>query len=149
MINYPPPPPPPPLLPSYKILRTKNSCLCCLIFACFYFVNEFLLVLCFCVTKIFLKKICVCLDSLIYYTTENSQNLFLYGPFWSVKYFIFGQKLPIQTAHHTFLESRQREVAENLYTHFIGSSSWTTSENVEKVYEKKTLQKKFIIFPEA
>ena len=106
--QLPPPPTPPP--PSYKILCTKNSCLCCLIFACFYFVNEFLLVLCFCVTKIFLKKIWVCLDSLIYYTTENSQNSFLCGPFWSVKYFIFGQKLPIQTAHHTFLESSNLKI---------------------------------------
>ena len=28
-----------------------------------------------------------------------------FGPFWSVKYFNFEQKLPIRTAHHTFLES--------------------------------------------
>ena len=41
---------------------------------------------------------------------ENSQNSFscglLNGPFCSVKYLNFGQKLPIRTAHHTFLESR-------------------------------------------
>ena len=59
---------------------------------------------------------------------------------------IFGQKLPIRTAHNTFLESRQPEVTKNSYTHFLGTSSWTTSENVEKVYEKKTFAKKFIIF---
>ena len=27
----------------------------------------------------------------------------------------FGRKLPIQTAHHTFLESRHPEVTKNLY----------------------------------
>ena len=48
---------------------------------------------------------------------------------------IFGQKLPIQTAHHTFLESRHPEVTNNLYyvfyssqsqiPIFLESSSWT------------------------
>ena len=48
---------------------------------------------------------------------------------------IFHQKLPIQTAHHTFLESRHPEVTKNLYyvlptrgsqiPIFLGSSSWT------------------------
>ena len=36
-----------------------------------------------------------------------------FGPFWSGKYINFGQKLPIWTAHHTFLESRQSEVTKN------------------------------------
>ena len=39
----------------------------------------------------------------------------LFGPFWSVKYLNFGQKLPIRTAHHTFLESRHPEVTKNSY----------------------------------
>ena len=48
---------------------------------------------------------------------------------------IFGRKLPIQTAHHTFLESRHPDVTNNLYyvfyssqsqiPIFLGSSSWT------------------------
>ena len=41
---------------------------------------------------------------------ENGQNSFScsppFGPFWSVQYVNFGQKLPIRTTHHTFLESR-------------------------------------------
>ena len=47
---------------------------------------------------------------------ENGQNSFSYGTpfglFWSVKYFNFEQKLPIRTAHHIFLESRQPEVTK-------------------------------------
>ena len=35
--------------------------------------------------------------------------------FWSVKYLNFGQKLPIWTAHHTFLESRHTTVTQNPY----------------------------------
>ena len=50
---------------------------------------------------------------------ENSQNSFWFrppfGPFWSVKYLNFGQKLPIQTAHHTFLESGNPEVTKSPY----------------------------------
>ena len=38
-----------------------------------------------------------------------------FGPFWSVKHLNFWQKLPIRTAHHTFLESRHPEVTKNLY----------------------------------
>ena len=38
-----------------------------------------------------------------------------FGLFWSVKYLNFGQKLPIRTAHHTFLESRHPEVTKNSY----------------------------------
>ena len=50
---------------------------------------------------------------------ENSQNSMScghpFGPFWSVKYLNFGQKLPIQTARYTFLESRHPEVTKNPY----------------------------------
>ena len=50
---------------------------------------------------------------------ENSQNPFPcgppLGPFWSVKYLNFEQKLPIRTAHHIFLESRHPEVTKNSY----------------------------------
>ena len=70
---------------------------------------------------------------------ENTQNSFLcdppFAPFWSVNTSIFSHKLPIQTAHHTFLESRHPEVTKNLYyvlstrrsqiPIFLGSSSWT------------------------
>ena len=35
-----------------------------------------------------------------------------FGLFWSVKYLNFEQKLPIQTAHHIFLESRQPEATK-------------------------------------
>ena len=38
-----------------------------------------------------------------------------FGPFWSVKYLNFPQKLPIWTAHHTFLESKHSGVTKNLY----------------------------------
>ena len=50
---------------------------------------------------------------------ENSQNSFScdspFGSFWSVKCLNFGQKPPIRTAHHTFLESRHPEVTKNPY----------------------------------
>ena len=36
---------------------------------------------------------------------------------------IFGQKLPIQTAHHTFLESGHPEVTKNLYC--VLSTRWS------------------------
>ena len=35
-----------------------------------------------------------------------------FGLFWSVNYLNFEQKLPIRTAHHIFLESRQPEVTK-------------------------------------
>ena len=58
---------------------------------------------------------------------ENSQNSFScgspFGPFWSVKYLNFGQKLPIWTAHHTFLESRHPEVTKNPYYVFSPKGS--------------------------
>ena len=62
----------------------------------------------------------------------------MWFPRWSIlveKYFNFCQKLPIQTAHHIFLESRHLEVTKNLYyvlssrrsqiPIFLGSTSWT------------------------
>ena len=56
----------------------------------------------------------------------NSQNSFTFGPpfgpFWSVKYLNFGQKLPIRTTHHTFLESRHPEVTKNQY--YVLSPEW-------------------------
>ena len=70
---------------------------------------------------------------------ENTQNSFScgapFGPFWSLKYLNFDQKLPIWTAHHTFLESRHPEFSESIYytlstrrsqiSIFLGSSSGT------------------------
>ena len=57
----------------------------------------------------------------------NSQNSFTFGPpfgpFWSVKYLNFGQKLPIRTTHHTFLESRHPEVTKNPY--YVLSPKWS------------------------
>ena len=38
-----------------------------------------------------------------------------FGPFWSVKYLNFGQKLPIRSAYHTFLESRHPEATRKSY----------------------------------
>ena len=53
------------------------------------------------------------------FVSENSQNSFscgpAFGPFYSIKYLNFGQKLPIWTAHHVFLERRHSEVTKNLY----------------------------------
>ena len=50
---------------------------------------------------------------------ENSQNSFSFGPpfdpFWSVKCINVGQKLPIRTAEHTFVESRHPEDTKNSY----------------------------------
>ena len=50
---------------------------------------------------------------------EKSQNLFScgpsFGPFLSIKYLNFGQKLPIWTTHNAFLESRHPDVTKNLY----------------------------------
>ena len=47
---------------------------------------------------------------------ENGQNSFSCGPPFGLsrsgKYLNFGQKLPIQTARHIFLESRQPEVTK-------------------------------------
>ena len=66
---------------------------------------------------------------------QNGRNSFScghpFGLFWSVKYLNFGQKLPIRTTHHTFLESRHPEVTKNPYLWFVprgepkkGISSW-------------------------
>ena len=50
---------------------------------------------------------------------ENIQSSFWCGPpfapFWSVKYLNFGQKLPIPTTHHTFVEWKHPEVTKNPY----------------------------------
>ena len=57
---------------------------------------------------------------------ENSQNLFCCGspsgPFWSLKYLNFGQKLLIRTIH-TFLESRHPEVTKN--PNYVLSREWS------------------------
>ena len=44
-------------------------------------------------------------------------------PFQSVKYLNIVKELLIQTAHHTFLESRQLQVTKNPY-YVLGISSW-------------------------
>ena len=38
-----------------------------------------------------------------------------FGPFWSVKYLNFGQKLPIWTVNYTFLKGRHPEVSKTPY----------------------------------
>ena len=56
-----------------------------------------------------------------------------FGPCWSVKYLNFGQKLPIWTTDHAFLERRYPVVTKNPY-HVLslewsqkkGISSWTS-----------------------
>ena len=64
----------------------------------------------------------------------------MWSPLWSILVCkipsFFYQKLPIRTAHHTFMESRYPEVTKNLYyllstcqsqiPIFSGSSSWTS-----------------------
>ena len=50
-----------------------------------------------------------------FYITKWSKFIFMWSPLWSVKYLNFGQNLPIQTAHHTFRESRHPEVTKNRY----------------------------------
>ena len=75
---------------------------------------------------------------------EHGQNSFSCGPtfdlFWCVKYLNFGQKLPIRTAHHTFLESTQPQVTKNPY-HVVprgepkkGISSWTNTSVQRRLY---------------
>ena len=58
---------------------------------------------------------------------EKSQNLFWchlpFGPFWSVKYLNFGQKLLVWTIHHTFLEIRHTGVTKNPYYVLIPSGA--------------------------
>ena len=53
----------------------------------------------------------------IHFCIRKSQNSFScspsFGPFLSVKYLNLGKKLPIRTAHHTFLESRHTEANKN------------------------------------
>ena len=61
---------------------------------------------------------------------ENDQNAFSYGPplgpFWTVKYLNFGQKLPIRTVQLTCLECKHPEFTKNPYC-FVprGINSWT------------------------
>ena len=63
----------------------------------------------------------------IHFYIWKSQNPFTFGPpfgpFWSVKYLNFGQKSPIQSTHHTFLESRHPENTKNPY--YVLSSEWS------------------------
>ena len=63
----------------------------------------------------------------IHFLFENSLNLFScglrFGSFWSVKYLNFEQRLPIRTAHNTFLESRHTEVTKNQY--YALSPEWS------------------------
>ena len=86
---------------------------------------------------------------------ENIQNSFSYVPpfglFWSVKYLNFGQKLPIPTTCHTFLESRYPEVTKNPYYVFLpwgepkeAIRSWTiTSETYLFTKKKKKMKVAF------
>ena len=46
-----------------------------------------------------------------------------FGPFWYEKYLNCGQKLPIQTTHQTFLESRHPEVTKN--PSYVLSPEWS------------------------
>ena len=61
---------------------------------------------------------------------ENSQNSCgsPFRPFWSVKYLNFGQKLPIQSTHHIFLESRHPEVTKNPY--YVLSPEWSQKKDI-------------------
>ena len=88
------------------------------------------------ITPFFTSTFCALTGCNIYFCFENSQNSFscalLFGPFWSVKCLNFEQKLPIRTAHHTFVESRHTEVTKNPYYVLSpegslkkGFSSWT------------------------
>ena len=69
--------------------------------------------------KNFVKFLLFLLFVTFIFVFETSQNSFScgppFGPFWPVKYLNFGQKLPIQTTHHTYLESRHPEVIKNPY----------------------------------
>ena len=68
--------------------------------------------------------------SAIYATFCNVQfllhlTIFPFGPFWSVKYFNFEQKLSIWTAHHAVIESKHPEVTKNLYVLLkTGAKKW-------------------------
>ena len=52
-----------------------------------------------------------------------------FGPFWSVKYLSFGQKLPTWTTYHTFLESKHPKVTKNPY--YVLSPEGTISEKMK------------------
>ena len=51
-----------------------------------------------------------------------------FGPFWSVKYLNFGQKLPIRITHYAFLESRRPEVTKNPY--YVLSPEWSPKKGI-------------------
>ena len=59
-----------------------------------------------------------------------------FGSFWSGKYFNFGQKLPIRTAHHTFPESRHPEVTKSPYHVLSHDGSLWTMVFINQVYYK-------------
>ena len=69
-------------------------------------------------TPFFSSTLCALFITVIF-VFENTQNSFpcgpSFGPFLSVKCCNFGQKLPIRTAHHTFLESRHPEITKIPY----------------------------------
>ena len=57
-------------------------------------------------------------------TTQNSISCCpLFGLFWCIKYLNFWPKATVQTAHYTFLESRNPEVTKNLY--YVLSTHWS------------------------
>ena len=70
---------------------------------------------------------------------ENGQNSFScgppFGPFWSAKYLNFRQKLPIRTARHTFVKSRNPEVTKNQYYVF----SWGESKKWYQIMDYRAL----------
>ena len=80
-----------------------------------------------------------------FYTWKQSKFIFIWaplGPSWSAKYLNIRQKLPIQSIHHTFLESRHPEVSKNpchvlspKWSQTKGISPWTNAETV--LFQKK------------
>ena len=61
-----------------------------------------------------LSPLTVC--NIHFYIWKWCKFIFMWSPFglfWSIKYLNFGQKLPIPTAHDTFLERRHPEVTKN------------------------------------
>ena len=46
---------------------------------------------------------------------KYSKFIFMWSPLWFILVCKIPPRLPIQTAHHTFLESRHPEVTKNLY----------------------------------
>ena len=91
-------------LPLIKFLCTKNYCFCCLIFACFHFDIQFVLVLHFCIAEIFLQKVSVCPDSLIYCTTDVCHPQFPVKNLSFHRFFCLHLLIPI--CIHLFLSVR-------------------------------------------